>query len=117
MCELDPDAVRRVTATERRDDGIARAVDHADRVSHAWSVLAYQTLIEYLNFTHNVVGDDLAFLAEDFTGYALARHVPKPPDNRAFGAIIQRAARAGLIVKAGYREDRYCSPKTLWRRV
>ena len=107
MCELDHDAVARV----RRDDGIQRAVDHADRVSHAWSVLAYQTLIEYIRYT------DTYFLAEDFTGYALARHVPKPPDNRAFGAIIQRAARAGLIVKAGYREDRYCSPKTLWRRA
>lgn len=35
----------------------------------------------------------------------------------AIGAIIQRAARAGLIVKAGYREDKFCSPKTLWRRA
>ena len=112
MCELDSDAVARV----RRDDGMKRAVDHADRVSHAWSVLAYQTLIDYLNYRNNT-GTDAGFLAEDFTGYALARRVPKPPDNRAFGAIIQRAARAGLIVKAGYREDRYCSPKTLWRRA
>lgn len=111
MCELDPDAVARV----RRDDGIQRAVDHADRVSHAWSVLAYQTLLEYLKFVPDPFGD--GFIAEDFTGYALARRVPKPPDNRAFGAIIQRAARAGLIVKAGYREDKFCSPKTLWRRA
>ena len=106
MCELDPDAVARV----RRDDGMKRAVDHADRVSHAWSVLAYQMLIDYLRY-------DGPFLAEEYVAWAKDGGIPDPPDNRAFGAIIQRAARAGLIVKAGYREDRYCSPKTLWRRA
>lgn len=107
MCELDPDAVARV----RRDDGIARAVDHADRVSHAWSVLAYTYIVSWAK------GHGEPFLAEEAIASALEFGVPKPPDNRAFGAIIQRAARAGLIVKAGYREDRYCSPKTLWRRA
>lgn len=107
MCELDPDAVARV----RRDDGMKRAVDHADRVSHAWSVLAYQFLIHCLN----VWGDE-TFIAEDVVKCSHAT-VPEPPDARSLGAIIQRAARAGLIVKAGYREDRYCSPKTLWRRA
>lgn len=108
MCELDPDAVARV----RRDDGIQRAVDHADRVSHAWSVLAYQTLIAFLQ--HRAY----RFLAQEFVEYAEdVERIPIPPDKRAWGSIIQRAARAGLIVKAGYREDRYCSPKTLWRRA
>lgn len=110
MCELDPDAVRRVTATERRDDGMRRAVDHADRVSHAWSVLAYQFVQHYLAY-------DGPFLAEELVRAAYDYGIPEPPDARAWGAIMNRAARAGLIVKAGYREDRYCSPKTLWRRV
>ena len=111
MCELDPDAVARV----RRDDGIQRAVDHADRVSHAWSVLAYQELVRFLNLNPVCARD--GFLAQEYVASARLHKIPEPPDRRAFGAIIQRAARAGLIVKAGYREDKFCSPKTLWRRA
>ena len=113
MCELPGDKMTRATATERRDDGIAKAIDHADRVSHAWSVLAYQ----YVQWWLRHCKPDATFLSENIIGFATEWGAPEPPDSRAWGAIIQRAARAGLIVKAGYREDKFCSPKTLWRRA
>ena len=35
------------TPAERRDDGMQRAVDHADAVVHSWSDRAGELLLEY----------------------------------------------------------------------
>lgn len=95
-------------ATVRRDAGIERAVTHADRVMLTWSDDAYSYLRTWL--ARKPRGD---FLAED----AFAEFLIDPPDGRAFGAVIRRAARDGLIHKVGYRQAKTSnlSPKVLWR--
>ena len=88
---------------------------HADCVSHAWSALAYQMLNHFMEM--NPVAARNGFLTELYLEFASSRGLPEPPDRRAFGAVINRAVRNGLIVKSGYREDRFCSPKSLWRKA
>lgn len=103
------------TPRERRDDGMQRAVDHADHVEPTWSTMASDMLAEFLEMTP--VAAKTGFLTEFFLDFARSRSLPDPPDRRAFGAVMNRAARKGLIVKSGYAEDRFCSPKTVWRKA
>jgi hypothetical protein len=54
-------------------------------------------------------------LAENVRNWASDK-LPDPPDGRAWGAVMQRARRAGYIRKVGYREAQSSnlSPKVLW---
>lgn len=90
----------------RRDTGIARAVDHADRVVNSWSEDCYRMLVAY--------APGREFIAEQFTEFALGAGLPAPPTKRAFGGPIRRAALAGVIRRVGYSLDKYASPKARW---
>lgn len=98
-------------AIARRDLGIERAVDHAERVSEGWQARARGYLLEYLSRNP---GD---FLGEQMREFAEGKGMDAPPDGRAWGAVLQSAARAGLIRKVGYAPARSSnlSPKVLWR--
>lgn len=91
----------------RRDDGIQRAGDHA---GDGWKRRARGYLLEYLA-THSG-----AFLAEDVREFAEERGLDLPPDGRAWGAVVQGAARDGCIRKIGYAPARSSnlSPKVQW---
>jgi len=98
-----------------RDEGMIRAASHANRITDDWQDKAYQILCEFV-----AKSDGQSFLAEDVRAYAINRHnLPHPPDNRAWGAPITKAAKAGLIVRIGYRQSRqkdcHASPNTVWR--
>ena len=99
-------------AKARRDDGMARAVEHADAVTADWSERAMAALLDFVR-SHG----DIPFMAEDVR--VMADYIPPPPDGRAWGAVFQRAARAGHIVKVGYApaKSSNLSPKVLWGRV
>lgn len=96
-------------ARARRDDGIERAGDHAgDR----WKRSARGYLLEFLTVRPST------FLAEDVRAFAELRGLETPPDGRAWGAVMQAAARERLIAKVGYAPARSSnlSPKVLWKR-
>lgn len=98
------------TARTRRDVGMKRAGDHADRVSLEWRETAWQLLVMYL------VGHREDFLAEQFVAWA-SPMIVRPPDPRAWGCVLMMARRRGTIVKVGYRPaaTSNMSPKCLWR--
>lgn len=80
-----------------RDEGINKAITNADKVHESWSQKAYNLLITYIQ------RQDRPWLAEKFredTKYLL----PAPPSKRAFGAIIVKAVKAGLIKRVGYEQ-------------
>ncbi len=79
-----------------RDEGIKKAVDHADRVDDDWSDRAYGLLLKFME-TH--VGP---FMAEEFRSYCAMVDFTLPPSARAFGGVIRRASHEGIIEKVGH---------------
>jgi hypothetical protein len=97
-----------------RDKGIAKAIRHADAVSPTWSDRAYAYLQAYLSRQRE------PFQTESFR-YWVEGRLEEPPNKRAFGSVILRAANAGLIEKVGIKP--VTNPKAnmafaaLWQRI
>lgn len=102
------------TPEERRDEGIQRASEHADRVRREWtaSTVVYATaLVQRRGYK--------PFLAEEIKEIAERDGVPKPPDGRAWGQVMRNLRRAGIIRHLGYApaKSSNLSPKCLWGRA
>lgn len=99
-------------AAARRDDGMQRAVQHADAVDMFWSETAYAHVFDFCK-------TQTTFLTEDARAFAEGRGLNPPPDGRAWGAVMQRAARNGLMRKVGYApaKSSNLSPKVLWEAL
>lgn len=98
-------------STQNRDNGILRAVTHADEVDPGWQDKAYQFLISFKK--------DI-FLVEDVRK-AAEGIVPEPICLRAWGAIILKASRAGIVKRIGFSNVKnvraHCTPVSLWQFV
>jgi len=81
---------------EARDKGIKRAVDHADRVHDQWS----QTV--YILFKRFILATTQPFQMEDFRLLVDGQIIGEPPSKRAYGAIVLKAVKEGLITRVGY---------------
>lgn len=88
-----------VRATRLRDKGMQRAVEHADRVEDGWGQVAYSAVRQFLVRQPPF----RSFTTEDVREWAKLK---EPPDRRAWGAVMVRAVRGGLIHKVGYRPHR-----------
>lgn len=92
-------------------DGMDRAVKHADQIDLKWSEKAMSALCRFIN-THNG-----PFQAEDVRRFAV--NVPPPPSLRAWGSVIVKAARLGLIEAIGYETVSnplaHSTPARVWR--
>jgi hypothetical protein len=102
-------------ATLLAEQGAATAAAHADAVSPSWSERAYDYLVAF--GSKLLVGK--TFMTEDVRIAAeTSGAVPQPPTRRAWGAIILRAKREGLLIHAGFapNKDPSChgSPKSVW---
>jgi hypothetical protein len=96
-------------AEVRRDLGIERAGEHADRVDEGWTDRAAACIAVF------AVRVNRPFLIEELRSEAEAEIGP-PPDERAWGAATQKAARAKAIKKVGYAlaNSSNRSPKVQW---
>lgn len=79
-------------------DGMERAKDHADRVAPGWSDRALTYLRRFLAMR----GTGGRFIAPDVRDYAYATGLDRPPNERAWGSVLQRASRLGWIHEAGW---------------
>ncbi|MGH8443824.1 MAG: hypothetical protein ACREVL_01100 [Solimonas sp.] len=95
-------------AAARRELGIQRAAEHATHIDPDWLAEAAKFVAAYAE-TH------VDFLAEDVIA-ASAGKLASPPDGRAWGAVLRRAAAARVIRKIGFHPARTSnlSPKVLW---
>lgn len=106
-------APSRQTAEAKRDIGMAMAEDKANRDAPFWSDRALLALEKYC-----LAHPDQKFLGEDVREWAEGKRLVSIPDNeRAWGAVFQKAARLKIIRKVGYAPARSSnlSPKCLWR--
>ena len=98
-----------------RDEGMQRALDHAEAEEPSWGTKAFTLLQQFV-----VESDTETFLTEDVRWWAHGKIDP-PPDARAWGAILTKAARANLIQSYGYAKvadpARHRGVATLWKIV
>lgn len=88
-----------IPAAERaRDAGIKQACDNAEDKIPSWNDIAYEYLVEKLKTIHS------PFMTEDIRAMAEAGGVPIPPSKRAWGGIIKRAQKNGLVAHAGFSQ-------------
>lgn len=98
-------------AALRRDDGIERVSMKADLLQEGWTDRAYAALTIFCAKAKE------PFIAEDVREWAEGLGlISAPHDSRAWGQVIQRAARSDLIRKIGYApaKSSNLSPKVLW---
>ena len=105
-------APSRKQAQDGANEGMTRAVDHADRVIGGWSDMAYEYLRQFKD-SHK------EFLTEDVRIWAETQGLEPPPDNRAWGAVINRAVRANLIRRVGYGNAKtgHMRPMPVWSKI
>lgn len=98
-----------------RDEGIQKAITHAESVVPEWSELAYAELKKFLL---NYPGE---FMAEQFRSHCALVDFPLPPHSRAFGGVFLRAARAGIIEKVRLQQvtnkKAHLCYASVWRRA
>jgi hypothetical protein len=102
-------------ARQRRDDGMQRAADHADRVHRDWQTMAYEFFTNVFLKHHKGT-----FMAEDFRA-SCKGVVPDPPSLRAFGAIITKARKNGLITRVAIKQVKNpkanCAMANVWHKT
>lgn len=77
-----------------RDKGIEASINHANLIQEDWGEKAYLLFLEFIK-SHT------EFKCEDFRNWS-SPQLSTPPSLRAFGSIIVRAVKSGLITRIGF---------------
>jgi len=101
-------------ARQQRDEGIARALNGAERRAPGWA----DSAVEYVRA---VAESNATFTSEQVRAVAERDGFETPKDKRAWGGVIRRAQGEGIMVGAGWTiasdPKVHCSPVTLWRSL
>ena len=96
---------------ELRDKGIKKASDNANNTHDKWSDKAYDFLLKYIKYQNQFMTEDVRVASE--------KAIPKPPSNRAWGSVILKAAKSGLINRVGFANVKnakaHKTPASVWR--
>jgi hypothetical protein len=94
-----------------RDIGMQQALDNANRVEETWSEKAYSFLLSYIKNNKTFMTEEVRIASEEYFA--------PPPSNRAWGAIIVKAVKNGLISRIGYKSvtnpKAHCTPAAVWQ--
>tara|TARA_R100001530_G_scaffold92678_1_gene64367 strand:- start:398 stop:715 length:318 start_codon:yes stop_codon:yes gene_type:complete len=97
--------------SQLRDKGIKKALDNANNTYDKWSDRAYKFLVNYIKSQYEFMTEDVRIASE--------KEIPKPPSGRAWGGIILKASRAGLIDRVGFSNVKnakaHKTPASIWR--
>ena len=97
--------------SQLRDKGIKQAINNANDTHEKWSEKAYKFLTDYIKSHHEFMTENVRVASE--------KKIPIPPSNRAWGGIILRASKAGLITRVGFSSVKnvkaHRTPATVWR--
>ena len=87
------------TGRELARAGAQLALNHADEVHENWGAEACEYLEIFLRLNPR-----REFMAEEVREYAYKRGLPHPISERAWGAVMSRAQKAGIIRWCGNRQ-------------
>jgi hypothetical protein len=92
--------------------GMARAADNAEACTPGWQQRALEFIRSY---------PSTEFMAEDVRAFAYERGLPRPPHDRAWGAVFIAAKRMGLIVFSRFalvsNAKAHRTPASVWNKV
>lgn len=109
--DLFAQPITRATQRRVRVQKAQDATDKADADEPKWSDMAYAYLVQF------AAERDGEFLGEEVI-YRSKGHVPEPANTKAWGSVFIKAARNGVICKAGWSSNtKNASPKPVWVRV
>lgn len=98
---------------ELRDSGMKRVLDNADEQIPQWSHFAYNFLLTYIKDNKEFMVEEVRLASED--------HIPPPPSARAWGGIIVKAVKSGLVRRSGFRNVKnakaHCTPASVWEVI
>lgn len=98
-----------------RDAGIQQACNNADEKQPGWTDDAYGYLVEFVAMSTG------PFMVEQVGAYAEAQGLPYPPSKRAWGGVIKRAQKRGLVEHAGYdrvkNSNAHACIASVWRKA
>lgn len=102
----------------RKEQGMQRAVDHADAVSEEWSTRAFNASLYFILV--NPVG--FTFLTEDLRNWIYENNmIDPPPSDRAWGSITIKLRKAGYIISNGFSKTTnpkaHRTPATVWQII
>ena len=101
-------------ARQARDEGMSRALAHAEADTPSWGEIAYAWLYRY------------ATSHERFTGFILTaeshrdKTFPQPANERAWGQVYRRATKSGVIRDSGQtmpHPRRHACKAIVWRSL
>src|SRR5690625_75765 len=106
-----------ITGRDLRDAGIERALENANEQIDNWSDIAYSALQVFVS-EH----PDQTFMTEEVRNYAYDHlAIPYPPHCRAWGGVMLRASRQGLIRKVGVEPvktpSNHMANAAVWEKV
>jgi hypothetical protein len=109
----DPDLFDLLEGRRLAEQGAERAANHAERVSEGWRDKAFGYATEFIR-SHN----GRPFMTEQIRQFAYERGFERAPDERAWGAIMLKVARRGLVRRLGFARSSaknvHGNPATLW---
>jgi hypothetical protein len=99
-------------AASRRDHGIKRSADHADRATPEWQERAVGYVRRYATVHRELLCEHVRAMAE-VDGFTA------PTDPRAWGGAMRLAAKRGIIEPNGYAPavSSNLSPKRYWKSL
>lgn len=97
-------------AQEQAEDGMRRALEHAERTVEKWGDLAFIFLEQYAR-RHG------SFISEEVSEASKVWGMAQPPTDRAWGQVYRRALKAGVIEQdgAGRSKRRHNTICPRWR--
>lgn len=102
------------TGFQLAEQGMSRALTHAESVDEGWGEKAYQ-------FVRGFAAQRIEFRTEEVRRYAEQNGLAVPPSARAWGGIIGRAVKSGLITSVGYvnckNPSAHRCPVRVWQGV
>lgn len=107
-----PEQLDMFEGNRQRDIGIQKSINHEDYKEPSWSDRAVECVRKY---PHK------KFMTEDVRVWSYANGLPKASSGRAWGSVITKAQKSGIIIFHGYdrvkNPNAHRTPAAVWVKL